>query len=134
MSIFKTDQIESFEIVTLHTSGMRFTAEHEIVMRGSDAEITEYAIRYVDHTDERVPQAQKVCSVQQVLRLLNDCRLLNWDGFHGPHPKHVRDGTMFTLTATVNGGRTIRAEGSENFPKHYREFTDGLYALLHPEE
>lgn len=127
------NKIESFEIVTLHTSGMRFTTEREIVMRDGEAEITEYAIRYNEGETIRVPQAQVTCSAQQVLQLLNDCRLLAWDGFYGPHPKHVLDGTMFRLTATVNGDQTIRANGSQNFPRHYRDFTDGLYALLHPD-
>ena len=37
---------------------------------------------------------------------------------------------MFSLNAVVNGGKIIRAEGSQNFPKHYRNFTDGLYEML----
>ena len=85
---------------------------------------------------ELLLQAQQLAVrqwAQQALQLLNDCRLLAWDGFYGPHPKHVLDGTMFRLTATVNGDQTIRANGSQNFPKHYRDFTDGLYALLHPD-
>lgn len=31
---------------------------------------------------------------------------------------------------TVKGLQQIRASGSENFPKHYRDFTNGLYAIL----
>ena len=112
---------------------MRGATEREIVMRGSEAEVTEYTIRYDKGQDVRVPQAQAVCSAQQMVQLLNDCHMLAWDGFHGAHPKHVLDGTMFRLNATVNGGRTIHADGSQNFPKHYRDFTDGLYALLHPD-
>ena len=41
-----SQKIESFEIVTLRLSGMRFTTEYEIVMKGKDAEVVEYAIRY----------------------------------------------------------------------------------------
>ena len=65
-----------------------------------------------------------------MLDLLNKCSLLSWDGFHGKHPKGVKDGIMFSLQAVLNGGKTIKAEGSENFPRHYRDFTDGLYSLL----
>ena len=40
-----SEKIESFDIVTLRLSGMRFTTEYEIVMKGKDAELTEYGIR-----------------------------------------------------------------------------------------
>ena len=70
-----------------------------------------------------------MCSTDTVLELLNKCRILSWDGFNGPHPKNVKDGIMFTLKATVNEGKKIYATGSQNFPKHYRDFRDGLNAL-----
>ena len=124
-------KITSFEIVTLHLSGMRFTTEYEIVMKGKDAEVVEYGIRYEkDKGLVRVPQSKKVCSADRVLKLLNDCELVSWDGFHGDHPKDVKDGIMFSLKATVNGNRNIRAEGSENFPKHFKELWKGLDAIL----
>ena len=119
-----SQKIESFEIVTLRLSGMRFTTEYEIVMKGKDAEVIEYAIRYNKNEDKRVPERQTVCSADKILKLLNDCELVSWDGFHGKHPKDVKD------QATVNGDRKIRAEGSENFPKHFRELRDGLHAIL----
>jgi hypothetical protein len=37
---------------------------------------------------------------------------------------------MFDFSATVNGGVEISARGSQNFPRHYRDFTDGLYGFL----
>ena len=126
-----SERIESFEIVTLHLSGMRFSTEYEIVMQGKDAEVAEYGIRYEkDKGNVRVPRRKTVCSADTALKLLNDCELLAWDGFHGAHPKDVKDGIMFSLKATVNGGRNIRAEGSENFPNHFRELRDGLNAIL----
>lgn len=124
------EKIESFEIVTLRLSGMRFTEEYEIVMKGKKAEITEYEIRYEKNEDKRVPERKTVCSVDRVLKLLNDCELAAWDGFVGNHPKDVKDGIMFSLKATVNNGRKIYAHGSENFPKHFREFRDGLNNML----
>ncbi len=39
-------QIVSFEIVTLRTSGMRYTGETEIVMKDGKAEVSQYGIRY----------------------------------------------------------------------------------------
>ena len=124
------ETISSFEIVTLRLSGMRFTTEYEIMMKDRGAEVVEYAIRYEKEEDRRLPQRKTVCSAERILKLLNDCELISWDGFHGRHPKHVRDGIMFSLQATVNGDRKIRAEGSENFPKHFRELRDGLHAIL----
>ena len=125
------ENIKSFEIVTFHLSGMRFTTEYEIVMKGKDAEITQYDLRYEkDKGHIRVPKSKKVCSADRILKLLNDCELISWDGFHGDHPKDVKDGIMFSLKATVNGNRNIRAEGSENFPKHFRELWKGMDAIL----
>ena len=56
--------------------------------------------------------------------------MLSWDGFRGEHPKGVLDGTMFRMEATVNGGRRIRADGSQNFPKGYRELDAGIDEIL----
>ncbi len=128
--LFAKEEIVSFEIVTLHTSGMRYTGETEIVMKDGKAEVSQYGIRYSQDEDRRVLEKRAVCGAEEILKLLNDCKLLSWDGFHGPHPKGVLDGTMFTLNATVNEGRRIYASGSENFPRHYRDFTDGLYNIL----
>lgn len=124
-------KITSFEMVTLRLSGMRFSNEYEIVMQGKDARVSKYELRYEKEKGSvRVPVNNKVCSADRVLKLLNDCELAAWDGFHGAHPKDVRDGIMFTLKATVNGNRSIRAEGSENFPKHFRELRNGLDDIL----
>ena len=122
-------KILSFETVTLRISGMRGTTDYEIVMKGDAAQVTEYRIRY-DMDEKRVPERQAACSAEKVMKLLNDCELTAWDGFHGKHPSGVKDGIMFSLQATVNNGRKIKAEGSENFPKHFREFRDGLHAML----
>ena len=124
------ERITSFDTVLLRQSGMRGATEHEMVMKDGKAEVSLYGIRYAGGEDQRVLEEQSVCSLEDALKLLNDCDLLSWDGFKGPHPKHVKDGIMFILNAIVNDNRTIHAEGSENFPKHYRELTDGLHAIL----
>ena len=127
------EEITSFEIVTLRESGMRGAVEYELLPKGDGAELTLYMLRYSGGKSERVPEERAACSGEEALELLNKCALLGWDGFDGPHPKGVLDGIMFTLKAEVNGGRKISAQGSENFPKHYRAFTDGLYAILRGE-
>lgn len=126
-----SETISSFEIVTLRLSGMRFTNEYEIVMKDQEAEVVEYEIRYrKEEGKTRVPVSKAVCSADRMLTLLNDCELISWDGFHGAHPKDVRDGIMFSLKATVNGARKIEADGSENFPNHFRELWNGLDNIL----
>ena len=123
-------QIESFEIITLHISGMRYSVDYEIVMKGDVAEVSQYQIRHRYPENERILEKRVLVSNVTMLSLLNECKLLLWDGFHGKHPRGVLDGTMFSLYAVVNGDKKIRADGSQNFPKHYRDFTDGLYKML----
>ena len=122
--------ITSFERILLHTSGMRFSTDQEIVMKDGKAEVTEYSIRYHQGGDERIPTRRVLVETEDILKLLNDCTILSWDGFVGNHPRGVRDGIQFRLEGIVNDGKKIYAHGSQNFPKHYRDFTDGLYEIL----
>ncbi len=124
------EKIDSFEVVTLHESGMRFVHDIEIVMKDGKAEVTQYGFRFEPNGDRRVPEIRAVCGEEIILRLLNACGLLSWNGFHGPHPKDVLDGIMFSLDAKVNGGVEVSAEGSQNFPKGYHEFRSELYEIL----
>lgn len=135
MQMFGKRKIESFEIVTLRISGMRHVTEYEIVMKDGKAEVSRYEIRFTQGKNvERVLEKSVVCGEEKALKLLNDCKLLSWNGFHGEHPRGVKDGTTFTLKATVNGDKQIYANGSQNFPRHYRDFTDGLYDILNKGE
>ncbi len=128
------DRIESVQHVLLRESGMRGIVEREILIDGGSAEISSYLIRYNGEKDERVLQQRAVHPAEDVIRLLNDCGVFAWTGFHGAHPRGLLDGIMFRFEAAVNGGQTIRADGSANFPKHYRDFTDGLYCMLNETE
>lgn len=125
-----SEKITSFEIVTLHTSGMRFVSEYEIIMKETEAEVSEYSIRYSGQKDEKILVKRAMYSKENILRLMNNCNILSWDGFHGKHPKGVKDGTMFSFKAVVNDGKIIKADGSQNFPRHYRDFTDEIYNIL----
>ena len=123
-------KIKSFETVMLHTSGMRHVTDYEIVNRGDEAEISQYAVGYRDGEEVRQLQKRAVCSAKRALKLMNKCRLLSWDGFHGKRPKGIKDGTIFILKANVNEGKEIYATGSQRFPRHYRVFKDGLNEIL----
>ncbi len=133
-SMFTKKKVDSFDSVRLTLSGMRGTSEYELLAKGEQTEISFYSLRSADGEEERLLEQRAVCDTGTVLTLLNDCRLANWDGFHGKHPRGVLDGTIFVLEATVNGGEILRAEGSQNFPKGYRELLDGLYGLLNAQE
>ncbi|MBP3856136.1 MAG: hypothetical protein IK990_11065 [Ruminiclostridium sp.] len=119
-------KIETFSIVTLRESGMRGSTEYEIVMNDDKAEISFYWIKYTQGKDCRELDRRALCSRDTIIRLLNDCDIMSWNGFVGNHPKGVLDGTMFTFNATVDQDKKIYAHGSENFPKHYREFVNAL--------
>lgn len=123
----KLRKIESFEVVTLHLSGMRFVKEYEIVCKGEEAEVSLYHISFSATDDRRQLDDRETLPTAEVIRLLNDCNLASWNGFHGAHPKGIKDGLMFTLTATINDGQTIRAEGSQNFPRKFDVLRDWFW-------
>lgn len=133
MSIFgnkKTSTVESFSSVLLRTAGMRATNEYEIVPKNGEAEVTLYNVTFEKGGEARVPRLRAVCRESEIIDLLNACGVVSWDGFEGKHPRGVLDGVMFRFKATVNGNVAVTAHGSQNFPRHYREFTDALYNIL----
>ena len=133
MKLFKKD-IDSFESVMLHISGMRHIYNIGVAPEGETARITLYDIRYEDHDHVLVPRQSATVPTEEFLDVLEKCNVLAWDGFNGPHPKGVLDGRMFRFDATVNGGETIHATGSQNFPRHFREFEDYLNEKLREAE
>lgn len=134
MSLFKKkEEAVSFETITLKISGMRGSEEYEIVCKGDVSELTHYLYFYRDGKETREPQNSVTLDNSQVLTLLNGCNVIGWNGFSGANPRGVLDGRMIQFNAAING-RKIYASGSNNFPKHYREFRDGLYDFLHKGE
>ncbi len=130
----KIGRVESLESFLLVESGMRGSEEYEITMEGERAVVRRYRIRYLGSDTERIPDGQGSVDSAAALEKLNSFRLGSWNGFHGPHPRFVRDGIMFRLEAQVNGGRTLRADGSENFPSGYTELKSWIYAILRNNE
>ena len=128
--LFAKNKITSVEKLTLELSGMRALVEYEIVSGGDTAEVAKYAVMFDKGEKKRKLEKSVVCKTEKVLELVNSVKLLSWDGFYGSHPRGVRDGTMFALNASVNGGKTVSARGSQNFPRRYWKFTDGLYEIL----
>ena len=128
--MFKHESITSFSEIRLRLSGMRVTEVYEIICRGGEAELSRYWLSYENHQDNYHLQKRVTVPAADVTDVLNRCGVIKWDGFNGKNPPHVLDGTMFRFEATVNGERRISANGSNNFPKHYRDFTDALYRML----
>ena len=112
-------QIDSFEKLVLHISGMRGSTEYEAIALGEAVELSYYMFRYTEGgaEPERVLDTQVAVSLDEFSDKLKECGADRWNGFHGSHPKGVLDGEMFTLELSVNGGETISADGSANSPK-----------------
>lgn len=130
--MFKKEVITSFESVEFKLSGMRFTNIYEIFSKDGKAELSLYNLFYGAETEEDRKRLEKrvVTDNQTIIDLLNKCNIIKWDGFSGANPRGVRDGYMFTFIALLNDGKRIYANGSNNFPKHYHDFTNKLTELL----
>ena len=122
--------VTSVEAVTLVLQTMRGSCVYKVEGNGDAKELRRYREIYRSEAVELVLELSVPCDAQKLTELMNACGILRWDGFHGKHPKNVSDGTSFRFEATVNGGQTIRAEGSANFPKGYNEFVSALNAML----
>ena len=122
--------ISSFERLTLKIMTMRGSYEYEVTACGESARAVHYVYRYIDGKEVKTPEREALVSAEAVTALFNSCGLERFDGCRGKHPKGVKDGVMFTLEATVNDNKTIRAEGSESFPRGYQELVSGLEGIL----
>ena len=122
--------VTSAETMTLTLRGMRGGYVYKFEGESDVTELRRYRETYRSGEDEFVLESSVPCDAQTMIELMNTCGILRWNGFHGKHPKNVSDGIMFRFEATVNGGQEIFADGSENFPKGYREFVRALNSML----
>ncbi len=122
--------ITSVETITLTLRGMRGGTVYKFETQTNPPELCRYREIYSGEDDFLKLEQSTTCSTEVMIELMNTCEISRWDGFHGAHPKNVSDGIMFRFEAAVNGGQTITAEGSANFPKGYHEFVRALDAML----
>ena len=122
--------VSDIAYLNLHLSGMRVSEAYEIKTAENRAEISYYVFTYKNGKEEKVLKKRTACETQAVIDMLNEVEFVKWNGFHGDHPKGVLDGTMFRLTATLNGGQKLSAEGSQNFPKHFQQLRQWFYDML----
>lgn len=122
--------ITSVESMTLKLIGMRSTNVYEIKNTAGEIELYRYREFFKNGEDVLELEISASCDAQEFIDLMNTCNIVHWDGFHGKHPKNVNDGIMFDFEAVINNDQTIRAKGSENFPKGYKEFVRSLNIIL----
>lgn len=127
---FRKETIKSFDIIVLSISGMRSIDVYEIKSENGKAAVSQYIDYFTDKNDRKLVRSAS-CSNEEMIELLNNCNIIKWDGFWGKNPRGVKDGYMFDFKAEVNNGREIRASGSNNYPKKYREFKSAIDALLY---
>ena len=122
--------ITSIGAMTLTLQGMRGANVYEIAHVDGRIELRRFRKVYSNGEDILELEKTTVCDTEDFIGLMNTCSVIRWDGFHGKHPKNVKDGIMFDFTAIVNDEQTIHADGSENFPKGYSEFVRELDKML----
>ena len=127
MGMKQEKRIVSVREITLTLHGMRGSCVYKFE---NQHELRRYREIYRNGEDKLVLDASASCGTQTMIDLMNACDIIRWNGFHGKHPKNVKDGIMFRFDATVNGGHSIHAEGSANFPKGYHEFVRTLDMML----
>lgn len=114
--------------MTLTLTGMR--GEWVYQFDGDTEALRRCRVVYSNGEDELVPEASMFCSKQTMLDLFSACEIHRWNGFHGEHPRDVLDGIMFRFEAAVNGGQTICADGSANYPRGYHDFLRTMDEML----
>ena len=122
--------VTDIECLNLRLSGMRLSEEYEITTEGNRSLISYYIFSYANGGEERLLKKRAAIDTHSVINALNSFGFVKWNGFDGKQPPGVLDGTMFRLTATINGGKKLSANGSQNFPKHFHEFEQWLYDVL----
>ena len=126
--------VTSVEAMTLTLHGMRGSNVYKFEGDDDTTELRRYRVIYSSGEEALALEASVPCSTQTLIELMNACGIPRWDGFHGKHPKNVSDGIMFDFAAEINGGQTIHAGGSANYPKGYYEFVRALDEMLAKEK
>ena len=125
-----SETVETIENMKLTLRGMRGSYMYIFDSVNGQSELRRYVEKYCGEETNLILEASVLYNEQKMIDLMNTCSVISWDGFHGKHPKNVQDGIMFDFSAKVNGGRTVLADGSANFPKGYSEFVRTLDEIL----
>ena len=118
--------LDDFVQFSLRISGMRASVEYIIEKHEDSCLLSYYSHLY--NGNERIRKLEEETSLTQeeVQEAFSRFSISKWDGFHGKHPRAVKDGEQFELVITNDGEKAIRADGSANFPRGYRELRQWL--------
>lgn len=67
---------------------------------------------------------------QTLCTLFGDCKIDKWANFKGSNPPNVLDGSSMSFQAVLADGTKITADGTNNFPKNFRAFSNELHKLI----
>ena len=121
----KSKEVTDFDTITFTTSPGRGKSTRYIITKRSkntkiSINVTTSARGGGEDGDE-----EGYCSTEEMIKLLNDCEVLSWDGFD----EEDEDGTLiFKFEGTING-KEIEAEGRGAYPKYFEDFVDGVEDL-----
>ncbi len=122
--------ITSVESLRLSTSSYHSGGTvYEIAEKDGEIELCRYRVVYSGSDEKLELEQSAICDTQELIELMNTCKVAKWNGFD-KNNSTAMDGTSFTLTATVNNGEKIRAEGYAEFPNNYGKFVSGLEKFL----
>lgn len=127
---FPSKTIASVDMMSLTLRGMRGSTVYKFETEYVSPKLCRYREKYSGTEDSLELEKSITFPYEEMIGLMSACKVFKWDGFHGKHPKNVSDGIMFCFEAEINGGQTIRADGSANFPKGYYEFVRTLDEML----
>ena len=125
------ETITSVESMRLSTSSYE-SGEHvyEIENKNSKTELNYYRVKHMGGGKEELElERSAMCDTQDFIEIMNACNVGEWDGFSEDN-YDTYDGTSFTFKATVNGDKTINADGYADFPEGYGKFVSKLETLL----
>ncbi len=129
-------QITSFDTITISITGtMASTEEYELVRTADGVDFSYYSggWNFNEDMDREECLINRVAgneeNYQQMLALLNECEVMEWNGFNESNP-NVLDGESFSFSATVNDGTTISAGGSNAYPKNYATLLHAIEAIV----
>ena len=122
--------ITSVESLRLSTSSYHSGGTvYEIAEKDGEIELCRYRVVYSGSDEKLELEQSAICDTQELIELMNTCKVAKWNRFD-KNNSTAMDGTSFTLTATVNNGEKIRAEGYAEFPNNYGKFVSGLEKFL----
>ena len=143
ISLFKKEKTIEFDSFRLKISRMRGSEVYEGQKTATGIHLEHYTPgrREYGSVNRVYKETKKMIKTiegdqqlyEEIAQLFAEYKIKRWDGFHGANPPGLRDGTMMDFDATLSDGTRIDADGSNNFPKHFRDFQEKLHDIFERE-